>query len=324
MPPRRQAAQPPKPDPRGIPPRPSASRRHAWAPRVAGLRPGFDGKRTPPAFRASASCRKISAFDAPRWSVYRGMEASCGVLRFGRPALGRARELLRDAPAGPAPGWSGAPEGTQGRGGWAATAGEAEPLALGTSPTGREEVAPVRAAAATHDADGPAVPGDEQGFAAVVRKHQGMVHAIAWHFLRDYAAAEDLAQDVFLSLYAHRDEIASPQHLVNWLRQVASRKCLDRRRRRTPEPLPAELTAPDSAGPAGMGDPWQKARLRRLLAQVPAQPRMVLLLRYQQELGIEEIAAALAMPAATVRSHLRRSLARLRRQWRKAAQGARS
>jgi RNA polymerase sigma factor (sigma-70 family) len=252
------------------------------------------------------------------------MEASCGVLRFHGPALGRAGGLFRDAPAGPAPGWSGAPEETGGRGGWATTAGEAEPLALGTSPTRREAVAPVRTAAATQDADGPAVPGDEQGFAAVVRKHQGMVHAIAWHFLHDYAAAEDLAQDVFLSLYAHRDEIASPQHLVNWLRQVASRKCLDRRRRRTPEPLPAELTAPDSAGPAGAGDPWQKARLRRLLAQVPAQPRMVLLLRYQQELGIEEIAAALAMPAATVRSHLRRSLARLRRQWRKAAQGARS
>ncbi len=251
------------------------------------------------------------------------MEASCGVLRFGRPALGRARGLRRDAPAGPAP-RPVSPEGIQGRRGSAATAGEAEPLTLGASPTGREAVRPVPAAAAMQATDGPAVPGDEQGFAAVVRKHQGMVHAIAWHFLRDYAAAEDLAQDVFLSLYAHRDEIASPQHLVNWLRQVASRKCLDRRRRRTPEPLPAELTAPDSAGPAGMGDPWQKARLRRLLAQVPAQPRMVLLLRYQQELGIEEIAAALAMPAATVRSHLRRSLARLRRQWRKAAQGARS
>lgn len=273
---------------------------------------------------ASSRAMQNGRVRSPAWSVYRGMEASAGVLRYQRPSFARARGSHCAAPAGPDSGHDGAPLAPQGHGGWSVTAGDGEPLARGASPTRRESEPAVRAVAATEDADGPAVPGDEQGFAAVVRKHQGMVHAIAWHFLHDSAAAEDLAQDVFLSLYAHRDDIASPQHLVNWLRQVASRKCLDRRRRRRPEPLPAELPAPASTEAAGMGDPWQRARLRRMLAQVPAQPRMVLLLRYQQELGIEEIAATLAMPAATVRSHLRRSLARLRRQWRKASQGERS
>lgn len=155
------------------------------------------------------------------------------------------------------------------------------------------------------------VPADEAGFAALVAARQGMVHAIAWHFLRDRAAAEDVAQDVFLSLYAHRREIASPQHLVFWLRQVASRKCLDRKRRPAPQPLATEPPAPDATGL----DPWQRERLTRLVAALPAKPRMILLLRYQQEMAIEEIAQALRMPAATVRSHLRRGLAQLRRHW---------
>ncbi|MGH9534562.1 MAG: RNA polymerase sigma factor [Terriglobales bacterium] len=168
--------------------------------------------------------------------------------------------------------------------------------------------------------NGPAVPEDEAGFAAVVRKHQGMVHAIAWHFLHDRAAAEDLAQDVFLSLYAHRGEIASPRHLVFWLRQVASRKCLDRRRRRPAEPLPTELPATPGAE---VSDPWEKQRLWRLLAALPPPPRLALLLRYQQDLSVEEIATTLNMPAATVKSHLRRGLDRLRRQWPGASQGGR-
>ena len=43
-----------------------------------------------------------------------------------------------------------------------------------------------------------AVPAPD--FASLVRQHQAMVFSIAWHLLRDRAVAEELAQDVFLSL----------------------------------------------------------------------------------------------------------------------------
>lgn len=158
---------------------------------------------------------------------------------------------------------------------------------------------------------GTVVPADEAGFAALVAARQGMVHAIAWHFLRDRAAAEDVAQEVFLSLYVHRRDITSPRHLVFWLRQVASRRCLDRKRRAAPEPLNHEPPAPD----ARTADPWARERLARLVALLPEKARMVLLLRYQQEMAVEEIAQTLRMPNATVKSHLRRGLAQLRRQW---------
>lgn len=179
---------------------------------------------------------------------------------------------------------------------------EAAAEAMPTAPAGRPDMAGDNTAV---------VPADEAGFAALVAARQTMVHAIAWHFLRDRAAAEDVAQEVFLSLYTHRRDITSPRHLNFWLRQVASRKCLDRKRRPAPEPLGADPPAPEPGG----ADPWQRERLARLVASLPGQPRMILLLRYQQEMPIAEIAQALHMPAATVRSHLRRGLAQLRRQW---------
>src|ERR1022692_4148087 len=56
-------------------------------------------------------------------------------------------------------------------------------------------------------------------FASLVRQHQAMVFSIAWHLLRDRAVAEELAQDVFLSLYQHLAELESPEHVQFWLRR---------------------------------------------------------------------------------------------------------
>ena len=53
-------------------------------------------------------------------------------------------------------------------------------------------------------------------------------------------------------------------------------------------------------------------RLQAMVAGLPKRARMVVVLRYQEEMDPTEIAAALSMPINTVKSHLRRSLAALR------------
>jgi RNA polymerase sigma-70 factor (ECF subfamily) len=59
-------------------------------------------------------------------------------------------------------------------------------------------------------------------------------------------------------------------------------------------------------------DPFITRRLRDLVASLPAAPRAVVTLRFQDDLDLSEIAAVLDMPLNTVKSHLRRSLALLR------------
>jgi RNA polymerase sigma-70 factor (ECF subfamily) len=53
-------------------------------------------------------------------------------------------------------------------------------------------------------------------------------------------------------------------------------------------------------------------RLRTLVASLPEKPRLVMVLRYQEDMMPDEIAAALDMPVRTVKSHLHRSLEMLR------------
>ena len=61
-------------------------------------------------------------------------------------------------------------------------------------------------------------------------------------------------------------------------------------------------------------DPFLQRRLRALLLQLPAVPRAVVVLRYQEGLAPTQIAAVLALSHNTVKSHLRRSLEWLRHQ----------
>jgi RNA polymerase sigma-70 factor (ECF subfamily) len=138
-----------------------------------------------------------------------------------------------------------------------------------------------------------------------------MVFSIALHFLRDREAAEEVAQDVFLALYRTLASLQSPAHVTNWLRRVTSHRCIDySRRRRWPQVSLDDVPELRSDGPRR--DPILARRLQELVASLPEKARLVVILRYQEDLTPTEIAGVLEMPLATVKSHLQRSLAALR------------
>lgn len=154
--------------------------------------------------------------------------------------------------------------------------------------------------------------GDRDAFAALVRQHQSMVYSLAVHFLHENAEAEELAQEVFLELHRNLGSLESADHVANWLRRVATHRCIDRsrRNRRRPQMTIDEIAEPAAA--AAETDVLLSERLRKLTASLPERARAVLLLRYQEDLQPGEIAQALEMPVNTVKSHLQRSLAMLR------------
>lgn len=155
-------------------------------------------------------------------------------------------------------------------------------------------------------------PAELPAFADIVREHQGMVFSMAWHYLHDRALAEEMAQEVFLELYRHLASIQSPQHLVFWLRKVASRKCIDQTRRRAFWPKFGLDDIPEPPAKMRQGDPMLSRALAKLVASLPEKARMLVILRYQEDLDPAEIAQVLDMPVGTVKSHLQRTLEVLR------------
>lgn len=148
-------------------------------------------------------------------------------------------------------------------------------------------------------------------FADIVYRYQAMVFSIAQHFLADCSAAEELAQDVFLQLHASLPTLKSQDHLKFWLRKVTAHRCIDYHRRRKPHQVSLD-EAPELSAPMRAEDPILARRLRLYVASLPEKPRLVVILRYQEDMLPEDIAQVLAMPLATVKSHLQRSLAMLR------------
>jgi RNA polymerase sigma-70 factor, ECF subfamily len=149
-------------------------------------------------------------------------------------------------------------------------------------------------------------------FRALLQQHQGMVFSIALHFLRDRGTAEEVAQEVFFSLHRNLDRIETPAHAAAWLRKVAVQRSIDEGRRRSRRPQVALEDVAEPAAGFKPGDPLLSELLRKLVATLPEAPRMAMVLRYQEDLDPAEIAAALEMPVATVKSHLQRSLEMLR------------
>ena len=151
----------------------------------------------------------------------------------------------------------------------------------------------------------------EHDFADLVGRHQSMVFSIAQHFLADRAAAEELAQDVFLQLHTNLPTLKSEEHVTFWLRKVTAHRCIDHQRRRRLPQVSLD-DAPEPSAPTQSADPFLARRLRQFVASLPESPRLIVILRYQEDLGPEDIAEVLGMPLATVKSHLQRSLAMLR------------
>ncbi len=154
--------------------------------------------------------------------------------------------------------------------------------------------------------------GEPSAFAAIVREYERMVYSMAYHFFHDPALAEDLAQDVFLRLHQSLGTIKSPAHLILWLRQVTSRRCIDQARRRQAQPTLSMEEAPEPTVDGEMSDPFLGKRLRRAVAALSEDSRLVIILRYQEELELAEIAEILEIPINTVKSRLQRSLAAMR------------
>ncbi len=149
-------------------------------------------------------------------------------------------------------------------------------------------------------------------FASLVRQHQAMVFSIAWHLIHDRAVAEELAQDVFLSLHQHLAEMESPEHILFWLRRVTTNRALDETRRRQRRPVVSLENAPEPVALNAARDPLLGSALRKVVTALPEKARAIVVLRYQEDLDPTEIARILGIPVGTVKSQLQRALALLR------------
>lgn len=155
-------------------------------------------------------------------------------------------------------------------------------------------------------------------FRRLIERHQSMVFSIALRVTGEYGAAEEVAQDVFLELFRSAEALQGEDHTRFWLRRVTVHRATDALRRRSGRPESAAEEWDDTVqggGEDAVGalPASTEARLEELLGALPEALRVAVVLRYQEDMLPDEIAAMLGQPVATVKSHLQRGLKLLRR-----------
>ena len=140
-----------------------------------------------------------------------------------------------------------------------------------------------------------------------------MVFSIGWHFLRDRVAAEELAQEVFFQLHRNWTSMKSAEHVLFWLRKVSSHRALDLARKRQRRGETSLENADEPTSLERVHDTFLSSYLDRIVASLPEKQRIVIVLRFQEEMEVEEIARTLDMNPATVKTHLSRALELLRK-----------
>lgn len=153
--------------------------------------------------------------------------------------------------------------------------------------------------------------GDPAGFERLYFRYRDWVFHLALRFTHDHNDAADILQETFayllkkfpgFQLTCRMKTLLYPvvKHLAINLQQKQKRLTHD-------QDLLQELTAPPTK-PANAG----QENLCRVLAKLPETSREILLLRFVDQLSLEEIATALAIPLGTVKSRLNRALKTLR------------
>ncbi len=188
--------------------------------------------------------------------------------------------------------------------------------------------APVRVSATTPEAElvSRAASGDGAAFEILMRRHNQLLFRTARSILRSDAEAEDAVQEAYLRAWRALGSYRAESRLSTWLVRIVTNEALGRLRRTGAQviPLEAAMTSSEPRDQQALTDapdrgPEQtllRVQVRKMVEAridlLPEAYRTVFMLRAVEEMSVEEVAKALDIPEATVRTRFFRARGLLR------------
>lgn len=161
---------------------------------------------------------------------------------------------------------------------------------------------------------------DPRAWRHLVRSHTPLVYRVAFRMLKDAQAAEDAAQEVFMTVHRAIESHDPTRPLAPWLARITYNNCLKRldKRRRLYE---RQLAVDEGSYAAADHNPSPELRVHQkqmaqhidhALDRLSAQDRGLIVLRYREGFSDSEISLATRMPVGTVKSRLHRARGKLK------------
>jgi RNA polymerase sigma-70 factor (ECF subfamily) len=170
--------------------------------------------------------------------------------------------------------------------------------------------------------------GDRSAFSELVDRHQHRVYSLCYRWMGNQQAAEEVAQDVFVSLFRSLDRFRGDAKFSTWLYRVTVNHCKNQklyRNRRAhgrhesldsaPEDgFVRQIESGDRGADVGIHKSEAERALQSGLDALEEDHRQIILLRDLEDLSYDEISSLLNVAKGTVKSRLHRARTELARQ----------
>ncbi|MEH7250787.1 RNA polymerase sigma factor SigW [Neobacillus niacini] len=173
------------------------------------------------------------------------------------------------------------------------------------------------------------IKGDQDAFAEIVEIYSNSIYQLGYRMLGNRHEAEDIAQEAFIRAYVNIKSFNQDLKFSTWLFRIATNLCIDRIRKKKPDYyLDAEVSGTEGLtmySQLSSNSPLPETELESLelqdtvqkeILKLPEKYRSVIVLKYMEELSLNEISEILDMPLGTVKTRIHRGREALRQQLR--------
>lgn len=154
-------------------------------------------------------------------------------------------------------------------------------------------------------------------FEVLYDRYANLVYNKCYGFARDGDEAKDLTQDVFLNLFVKLASFKGRSKFSTWLYAFTYNHCVNYVTRNTAKKIEKQSVSPDviinisdTEPEIGFSD-MKTEKLKKVLEVIAPDEKMILLLKYQDDLSIKEISNALEIGESAVKMRIKRAKEKL-------------
>jgi len=158
--------------------------------------------------------------------------------------------------------------------------------------------------------------GNKQAYGHIINKYKNPLYATILRMTKNPQDAEDLVQEAFIKVYHQLGKYDNKGSFASWIYRVAVNHCMDEFRKKRYKTQQLEINEEKAVNPNHPEIIFLKKekhrQVERLVASLPEDERLVILLRYANELSYTEISELTGFPLSSVRNKLHRAKKKMR------------
>lgn len=169
--------------------------------------------------------------------------------------------------------------------------------------------------------------GDQNAYSDIVSSYQQSLYHVCYRILGNQQEAEDVAQEAFVRAYINLHTFDTKRKFSTWLYRIATNLCIDRLRKKKPDYyLDADVPGTEGLNmysQIASGERLPEEEIERMelkdrihyeINRLPEKYRTVIILKYIEELPLQQISDILEIPLGTVKTRVHRGREALRKQ----------